>query len=84
MPSSLILAVSDPSPATDRCAGDMPKAGWNPTSMVASTLIPARKVRSGFGTVTSTSKVRAVELVIEAIRETIPARLPAPATSTLT
>ena len=84
MPLSLTFAVSKPSPATDRCAGDMPKAGWNPTSIVASTLIPARSVRSGFGTVTSTSKVRVVELVIDAIRDTIPARLPAPATSTLT
>ena len=84
IPSSLTFAVSDPSPATDRCAGDMPKAGWKPTSIVASTLMPARSARSGFGTVTSTSKVRVVDLVIEAIRVTVPSRRPAPATSTLT
>ena len=62
----------------------MPNAGWNPTSIVASTLIPARSKRSALGTVTSTSKVRVVELVIDAILVTLPARRPAPAMSTLT
>ena len=62
----------------------MAKADNVPALIVASTLIPARILRSLFGRSISTSKVRVAGLDFAAILDTVAVREPLPAISTVT